>query len=468
MIPKNRFLLTEAYCSYQEKVPNVHFSRGSYGEVTLCSREKIAIKKFTRDEKISFDFVKEIGVGKFLQGMCSIPEILNIDPKNTTITTRLGKQVESPDKFPPERQRKYMFDILKCLAIAAEQGIIHCDIKPENIICDDNGNTMVIDWGVCEIEHSHKFPRPKNVYVQSYPYRSPEILLKMTDYTYKIDIFVAGFLFLGLYTGKNIIPAGEEGYEDISFMRTCMRRLLDIPREKFAKRENIVEEFRTLYQGPSVSEIIRKRILNDPYFFSNKKIPMSEVQADLVSKMLEFNPEHRIVYREILEHPYFSEFPTSFPERKIVSPLFSRFPSMNKVWGKFPRGEAIGRIHLTVGIYTLRPETFSLAIELLDLFSTRKKIEIETGGFYIVACIMIADKFYGDSLLMGDIALPGNYEKCMNAFCDVVTTLEGNIFFHTLGAIFMKNTQSAEIDMRKLQKIYLADNVYSFPMDKYL
>lgn len=69
--------------------------------------------------------------------------------------------------------------------------IVHCDLKPENIIIDNNKNIKIIDFGSSYfIDELDKFNN-RIPYVQSRYYRSPEILYKIKFDT-KVDIWSLG------------------------------------------------------------------------------------------------------------------------------------------------------------------------------------------------------------------------------------------------------------------------------------
>ena len=75
--------------------------------------------------------------------------------------------------------------------------IVHCDLKPENIVIDSNKNIKIIDFGSSFfINELDKFNN-RIPYVQSRYYRSPEILYKVNIDT-KIDIWSLGCILYEL------------------------------------------------------------------------------------------------------------------------------------------------------------------------------------------------------------------------------------------------------------------------------
>jgi dual specificity protein kinase YAK1 len=62
--------------------------------------------------------------------------------------------------------------ILDALAVLYTEGIIHCDLKPENVLLKgvETGDIKVIDFGSACLENQTVYS-----YIQSRFYRSPEV-----------------------------------------------------------------------------------------------------------------------------------------------------------------------------------------------------------------------------------------------------------------------------------------------------
>lgn len=83
------------------------------------------------------------------------------------------------------------------LSVAHEQGIIHCDLKPGNILIDKNGNVRISDFGLAQIA-SAQMDDP----LQGTPaYSAPEQLLGQVITT-QTDIYALGVLLFEMLTGK--------------------------------------------------------------------------------------------------------------------------------------------------------------------------------------------------------------------------------------------------------------------------
>lgn len=101
---------------------------------------------------------------------------------------------------------KWTKQILICLAKIHKIGIIHCDIKPENIMFrpQQPDKPILIDFSSSCSNGSQMF-----TYIQSRFYRSPEVLLAMKPYTEKVDMWSLGCVLAEMYLGLPIFPGGS-------------------------------------------------------------------------------------------------------------------------------------------------------------------------------------------------------------------------------------------------------------------
>ncbi|XP_042382473.1 dual specificity protein kinase YAK1 homolog isoform X1 [Zingiber officinale] len=97
--------------------------------------------------------------------------------------------------------------ILHALIVMKDAGIIHCDMKPENILMSTSvkpPQIKVIDFGSACMEG-----RTVYSYIQSRYYRSPEVLLGY-PYTTSIDMWSFGCIVAELFLGLPLFPGASE------------------------------------------------------------------------------------------------------------------------------------------------------------------------------------------------------------------------------------------------------------------
>ena len=84
--------------------------------------------------------------------------------------------------------------------------IIHCDLKPENLIYTDSKrkDVKIIDFG-----SSSSFGMNTFTYVQSRFYRAPEVVLGL-QYDHQVDMWSLGCIVAELFCGRPIFPGLDE------------------------------------------------------------------------------------------------------------------------------------------------------------------------------------------------------------------------------------------------------------------
>lgn len=98
--------------------------------------------------------------------------------------------------------RVFLRQILAALVVMRDASIIHCDLKPENVLLRslNSGEVKVIDFGSACFEG-----RTVYSYIQSRFYRSPEVVLRH-PYTAAIDVWSLGCMATELFLGLPLFP----------------------------------------------------------------------------------------------------------------------------------------------------------------------------------------------------------------------------------------------------------------------
>ena len=102
-----------------------------------------------------------------------------------------------------------MIDIFEALNFCCFHGIIHGDLKPENIfyINDKSYHVVIGDFGLGVNTNNNTNKKSHNI--QTLWYRAPEIILRL-PYTYSIDIWSVGAIILELIANKSIFRTQKE------------------------------------------------------------------------------------------------------------------------------------------------------------------------------------------------------------------------------------------------------------------
>ena len=112
----------------------------------------------------------------------------------------LKEKIASQGHLTVEESLRMAGCIASALEAAHAKGLVHCDIKPHNILIADNGSVKVADFGIARAVSSSAATFDGNV-VGSVHYLSPE-QAKGTSVTTKSDIYSLGVVLFEMLTGR--------------------------------------------------------------------------------------------------------------------------------------------------------------------------------------------------------------------------------------------------------------------------
>lgn len=232
--------------------------------------------------------------------------------------------------LPLSSIRPIVQQVLTALLKLKHLGLIHADLKPENIMLVDPSNqpfrVKVIDFGSA----SHRSKAVTNTYLQSRYYRAPEIILGL-PFREAIDMWSLGCVIAELYLGWPLYPGSSEfdqiryivqtqGPPPLQMLSTAAKT------HRFFKQihDNGVAPYWRLktpeeheQETSSKSKETRKYVFNNLDDVSQVNIPtdLDDVdkeceqldRADFVNilkKMLSIDQDNRITPTEGLQHPF--------------------------------------------------------------------------------------------------------------------------------------------------------------------
>jgi len=100
--------------------------------------------------------------------------------------------------------RLFAVQLLNSLSFLKQNRIVHCDLKPENVVMQQWGKAGIklVDFGTSCFEGEQIYE-----YLQSRFYRSPEIILGQ-PYSFPIDMWSLACLLVELKIGQPLFWAG--------------------------------------------------------------------------------------------------------------------------------------------------------------------------------------------------------------------------------------------------------------------
>ena len=162
--------------------------------------------------------------------------------------------------------------LCRALAPLHQSGLVHGDLKPDNVIVDPSGRVRLIDFGLVRTE-GEEADWPSG----TVPYIAPEVLQgKAADA--RSDLYSLGAMLFELVTGRppyigaasevarghlhaavpEMVPAAELGIEDPSLVdglvRVVGRLLAKVPGERFPRVEEVEAALVALFPAVAVEE----------------------------------------------------------------------------------------------------------------------------------------------------------------------------------------------------------------------
>ena len=106
-------------------------------------------------------------------------------------------------RFPTKTALEIAHQICKALAFAHERGVVHCDIKPENLFVHVVGNSwwvLVVDFGIAHHAHAPTGPA-RELFIGTPPFSPREQVLGRAP-SPKMDIHAVGVVLFLMLTGR--------------------------------------------------------------------------------------------------------------------------------------------------------------------------------------------------------------------------------------------------------------------------
>lgn len=128
-------------------------------------------------------------------------------------TLREVMREEAP--MPPERALALLEPVLAALSEAHAAGLVHRDVKPENVLIADDGRIKVADFGLARaFDASVSQTATRGVLIGTVSYLAPELIVDGSADP-RVDVYAAGVLLFEMLTGRK--PHEGEGAIQIAF-----------------------------------------------------------------------------------------------------------------------------------------------------------------------------------------------------------------------------------------------------------
>lgn len=182
------------------------------------------------------------------------------------------REVLAERRLSPEEVMSIAPMVCEALGYAHRQGIVHRDVKPDNIFVLQNGNIKVADFGIAKMirvsDRTHT-----DVIMGTPNYIAPEVILGR-PYDHRVDIFALGVTLYEMLSGRRPFDA-ENDFAIIYRVAT----------EEPAALSELVEGL-----PPTLERAVHHALQKEP---SLRYASMEELKADLMKVRSELGMESR-------------------------------------------------------------------------------------------------------------------------------------------------------------------------------
>ncbi|MBM3208332.1 MAG: hypothetical protein FJZ57_07015 [Chlamydiae bacterium] len=225
---------------------------------------------------------------------------------------------------------KQLIEALRILE-SVETGIIHCDVKPENIVLENSFSSKIklIDFGISLLGPNQNLDR---LYLVSRYYRSPEIVFHQPFDTAS-DRWSLGLTLFELFAGRPLFPARDTTelvYMFKVFFGSIPEALLSqvveeiqvefrtdssIDFNRIKKHYRINEDSRQLFDYVfSQDNIERKNMVRLDQAHKTEYIDLFKL---FIEGFLTLDPGHRLTISQLKEHPFMLKMEALIVNKKV-------------------------------------------------------------------------------------------------------------------------------------------------------
>ena len=193
---------------------------------------------------------------------------------------------KEPSHLEESKIKDIIYQTLLGLSHMHKYGFFHRDMKPENLLINDN-IVKIADFGLAREIRS--IP-PYTEYVSTRYYRAPECILKSSNYNSPVDIWAVGCIMAEMYLHPKPLFYGQNEKEVLN--KICS--ILGTPNHE------------TWLEGIQQANLVGIKFPNNSGMDLEKIIPdASDKAIDIMKKMLQWDPNNRPTASNLLNHPFF-------------------------------------------------------------------------------------------------------------------------------------------------------------------
>lgn len=214
----------------------------------------------------------------------------------------ISSYTDKHQKIPLLQTKLYTYQLFRALAYLHARNICHRDIKPHNLLVNQDNLLKLCDFGTAKTLN----PLETNLaYMCSRYYRAPELIFGSSEYSFPIDIWGAGCVLAEFLLGRPLFT-GESGADQLieimKILGTPTRQQLNSMNPNYSE-----------YKFPHLKVLPLARSF--PEFTEQEGI-------ELLSLIFVYSPQERPSALECLQHPFFDSLRSINVEKSRELGLF--------------------------------------------------------------------------------------------------------------------------------------------------
>lgn len=280
--------------------------QGTYGVVYKSwdneTNEFVALKKIKvelEDDGIPGTALREISLLKELThpNIVELKNCVHSDSKLWLIFEWVDQDLKRymnscKQNLEPMLIKSYLFQMMRALEFCHGRGIMHRDLKPQNLLVSRDGTLKIADFGLARAFCPPV--RPLTHEVVTIWYRAPEILLGSKTYAPPLDLWSVGTILAEMVTKTPMFPGDSEIDEIYKIFR-----VLGTPTDSSWPNVTDLDDWNVGF--PQWPRIGLAREYKD----------LGEIGINMLEQLLAYDPKARLSAKRALRHPFFEDLDKS-------------------------------------------------------------------------------------------------------------------------------------------------------------
>jgi serine/threonine protein kinase len=288
----------------EEKDPRVSvktLGKGSFGVAMAYGDSPIVVKISKKGVNEDPGMIRELVLAVHLRSApCCLVKTFDVTLGSSNVRIAMPKyrgdlvnEVDAGDFV--QDPVPILYELVKGMYHAHARGVVHRDLKFDNVLMGNDGKPVLNDWGLSDF---YPYGQETDDPVKgTLLFMAPELLLQR-QYDYSLDIFALGLMGLGL-TRARAYPL--EDHQEPSWMKNQIE-------DEYPGRfhEKLADTLSYLFSFAEASPNLVSAVMQEnPFPLMLVRTRTRYQYTELIARMTSADPRVRPTYDQILNHPVF-------------------------------------------------------------------------------------------------------------------------------------------------------------------